>query len=210
MQCVQAVPRKCLLIITNIAHSRIASSRSRLICELTTDDARRPVWLEATQSFYRKLNRIAKICELSRYEALSKGLDALLREAEIRSSALNRNIKSPAQSEVFRRTMGQVSRNYWESWTGRAPRTSPKKRSCTMEPSRSICRREMSLWTQGDCGNENLSWPYLSQMPLRIRICFLFLDRTEIAPMRVLGTATDFRNQAPINQRCKPRPRRTR
>lgn len=78
-----------------------------------TDDTRRPVWLEATQSFYRKLNRIAKQCELSRYEALSKGLDALLREAEIRSSALNRNIKSPAQSEVFRRTMGQVSRNYW-------------------------------------------------------------------------------------------------
>jgi hypothetical protein len=50
---------------------------------------------------------------MSRYDALSKGLDALLREAQIRSSALNRNIKSPAQSEVFRRTMGQVSRNYW-------------------------------------------------------------------------------------------------
>jgi len=71
------------------------------------------VWLEATDSFYRKLNRIAKKCEMSRYDALSKGLDALLREAQIRNSALNRNIKSPAQSEVFRRTMGQVSRNYW-------------------------------------------------------------------------------------------------
>src|SRR5919206_3970362 len=79
----------------------------------TADDTRRPVWLEATQSFYRKLNRIAKQCEMSRYEALSKGLDALLREAQIQNSALNRNIKSPAQSEVFRRTMGQVSRNYW-------------------------------------------------------------------------------------------------
>ena len=77
------------------------------------DDARRPVWLEATESFYRKLNRIAKQCELSRYEALSRGLDALRRESEVRNSALNRNIKSPAQSEVFRRTMGQVSRNYW-------------------------------------------------------------------------------------------------
>ena len=77
------------------------------------DDTRRPVWLEATESFYKKLNRIAKQCEMSRYSALSKGLDALLREAEIRSSALNRTIKSPAQSEVFRRTMGQVSRNYW-------------------------------------------------------------------------------------------------
>ena len=81
--------------------------------DLVMDDARRPVWLEATESFYRKLNRIAKQCELSRYEALSRGLDALRRESEVRNSALNRNIKSPAQSEVFRRTMGQVSRNYW-------------------------------------------------------------------------------------------------
>jgi hypothetical protein len=77
------------------------------------DDIRRPVWLEATESFYKKLNRIAKSCQLSRYQALSKGLDALMREGEIRNSALNRNIKSPSQSEVFRRTMGQVSRNYW-------------------------------------------------------------------------------------------------
>ena len=69
-----------------------------------SDDTRRPVWLEATESFYKKLNRIAKQCEVSRYDALSKGLDALLRETQIRSSA---------QSEVFRRTMGQVSRNYW-------------------------------------------------------------------------------------------------
>lgn len=77
------------------------------------DDPRRPVWLEATDSFYKKLNRIAKECGVSRYEALSRGLDALRREVEVRNSALNRNIKSPAQSEVFRRTMGQVSRNYW-------------------------------------------------------------------------------------------------
>jgi hypothetical protein len=77
------------------------------------DDPRRPVWLEATESFYKKLNRIANECDLSRYEALSRGLDALLRETQIRNSSLNRNIKSPGQSEVFRRTMGQVSRNYW-------------------------------------------------------------------------------------------------
>jgi hypothetical protein len=77
------------------------------------DDPRRPVWLEATDSFYKKLNRIARECQLSRYDALSRGLDALLREAEVRNSALNRNVKSPGQSEVFRRTMGQVSRNYW-------------------------------------------------------------------------------------------------
>jgi hypothetical protein len=77
------------------------------------DDVRRPVWLEATEWFYKKLNRIAQECELSRYQALSRGLDALLRETEVRRSALNRNIKCPGQSEVFRRTMGQVSRNYW-------------------------------------------------------------------------------------------------
>jgi hypothetical protein len=81
--------------------------------DLERDDPRRPVWLEATGSFYKKLNRIARACRLSRYEALSRGLDALAREDQVRNSPLNRNIKSPAQSEVFRRTMGQVSRNYW-------------------------------------------------------------------------------------------------
>lgn len=79
----------------------------------STDNLTIPVWLHATESFYKKLNRIAKQCGLTRYDALSRGLDALLRETEIRNSALNRNIKSPSQSEVFRRTMGQVSRNYW-------------------------------------------------------------------------------------------------
>ena len=91
---------------------RIISQRTRRKAQ-PLDDTRRPVWLEATESFYKKLNRIANQCEMSRYDALSKGLDALLRETQIRNSALNRNIKSPAQSEVFRRTMGQVSRNYW-------------------------------------------------------------------------------------------------
>ena len=78
-----------------------------------TDNLTIPVWLHATESFYKKLNRVAKQCGLTRYDALSRGLDALLRETEIRNSALNRNIKSPSQSEVFWRTMGQVSRNYW-------------------------------------------------------------------------------------------------
>ena len=78
-----------------------------------TDNLAIPVWLHATESFYKKLNRVAKQCGLTRYDALSRGLDALVRESEIRNSALNRNIKSPSQSEVFRRTMGQVSRNYW-------------------------------------------------------------------------------------------------
>jgi hypothetical protein len=41
---------------------------------IEVDDVRRPVWIEATQSFYKKLNRIAKDCKLTRYQALSKGL----------------------------------------------------------------------------------------------------------------------------------------
>ncbi|HEX7362462.1 MAG TPA: hypothetical protein VF283_18370 [Bryobacteraceae bacterium] len=102
------------------------SKRSRGY-EHAPDDARRPVWLEATECFYKKLNRIAKQCEMSRYDALSKGLDALSREAQIRSSPLNRNIKSPAQSEVFRRTMGQVSRNYWATISEEEKRERAKK-----------------------------------------------------------------------------------
>jgi hypothetical protein len=95
------------------AVERRTSSSNFSRSDKQADDTRRPVWLEATESFYKKLNRIAKECGLSRYEALSRGLDALLREAQIRQSPLNKNIKSPSQSEIFRRTMGQVSRNYW-------------------------------------------------------------------------------------------------
>lgn len=95
--------------------------------DVSADDPRRPVWLEATESFYKKLNRIARECRLSRYEALSRGLDALLREDQIRNSALNRNIKSPAQSEIFRRTMGQVSRNYWATVSEEEKRARARK-----------------------------------------------------------------------------------
>jgi hypothetical protein len=96
------------------------------------DNTRRSVWLEATESFYKKLNRIAKECELSRYEALSKGLDALLREIQVRNSALNRNIKTPGQLEVLRRTMGQVSRTIgrWSARKGEA--NGEEKRAGTM------------------------------------------------------------------------------
>lgn len=93
------------------ASGNVSSARKRPV--EASDDTRRPVWLEATDSFYKKLNRIAKECNVSRYEALSQGLDSLLRETQIRNSPLNRSIKSAGQSEVFRRTMGQVSRSYW-------------------------------------------------------------------------------------------------
>jgi hypothetical protein len=103
-----------------------AAGRERRLPEFL-DDTRRPVWLEATDSFYKKLNRIAKECNLSRYDALSRGLDALRREAQVRNSALNRNVKSAGQSEVFRRTMGQVSRNYWATISPEEKRERAKK-----------------------------------------------------------------------------------
>ncbi len=93
----------------------------------SSDNAAIPVWLHATESFYKKLNRVASECQLSRYEAISRGLDALRREMEVRNSALNRNIKSPAQSEVFRRTMGQVSRNYWATVNAEEKRERARK-----------------------------------------------------------------------------------
>jgi hypothetical protein len=37
----------------------------------------------ATDSFYKNLNQIVRQCELSHYEPLSKGLDALLRQMTI-------------------------------------------------------------------------------------------------------------------------------
>ena len=72
-----------------------------------------PPCAEATESFYKKLIRVAKECDLSSYEALSKRPGYAAAGNASTNSALNRNINSPGQSEVFRRTMGQVSRNYW-------------------------------------------------------------------------------------------------
>mgnify|MGYP001415334750 CR=1 FL=1 len=107
------------------SNATVGTKRNRKTA--STDDARRPVWLEATDSFYKKLNRIAKECELSRYEALSRGLDALLREKEVRDSPLNKNIKSPRHSEVFRRTMGLVSRTYWATVSAEEKRERAQK-----------------------------------------------------------------------------------
>jgi hypothetical protein len=98
------------------------SSGERTRVNKNADDGRRPVWLEATESFYKKLNRIAKECEVSRYDALSRGLDALLRETEVRNSALNRNIKSPSQSEM-------VSAGRWVRYRGIIGRRPVLKRS---------------------------------------------------------------------------------
>jgi hypothetical protein len=51
-------------------------------------DTTRPVWLAATESFSKKMNRIAKECELSPYEARRIGLDALP-QGKVRRKALS-------------------------------------------------------------------------------------------------------------------------
>jgi len=62
--------------------------RQRSQTEIGEWMTRGPVWLEAIDFFYKKLNRIARECQVSRYDALSRSLDALLRETEVRNSAL--------------------------------------------------------------------------------------------------------------------------
>ncbi len=77
------------------------------------EDLTIPVWLDATESFYRKLNRVADECGLSRYEALNRGLDALLQEVRTQRSPLSKVVTSPNESDAFRKAMGRVSRAYW-------------------------------------------------------------------------------------------------
>jgi len=93
-----------------VGNGSTAGKRNR---QEEADDLRRPVWPEATESFYKKLNRIANDCRLSRYEALSRGLDALLGETQVRNSVLNRSIKSPGSRRYFGELWDKVSRNYW-------------------------------------------------------------------------------------------------
>jgi hypothetical protein len=88
-----------------------------------TDDSRRPVWLEATESFYKKLNRIANECDMSRYEALSRGLDALLRETQIRNPSLNKNIKTQGNQKC--------SAGLWGKSRGIIGRRSARKRNAS-------------------------------------------------------------------------------
>ena len=91
------------------------------------DDLSMPVWLQATRSFYLKLNRVAAECGLSRYDTLTRGLDALLRETGKQQSPLNKKIKSENQRESFRKTMGQVSRKYWATLTAEEKRARAQK-----------------------------------------------------------------------------------
>src|SRR4051794_26931510 len=72
-----------------------------------------PVWLEATESFYRKLNRVSDDYDLTRYEALNRGLDALVREIRMDGSPLSRVVLTRQESATFRKTMGIVARKYW-------------------------------------------------------------------------------------------------
>ncbi len=94
---------------------------------IVKDDLSMPVWLQATRSFYLKLNRVAAECGLSRYDALTRGLDALLRETSKQQSPLTKKIKSEGQRESFRKTMGEVSRKYWATLTPEQKRARAQK-----------------------------------------------------------------------------------
>ncbi len=59
-------------------------------------DAPRPVWLEATESLYKKLNRIANEYDVSLYEVGRRGLDALLQGREQRSLRRDRLAAAPS------------------------------------------------------------------------------------------------------------------
>lgn len=91
------------------------------------DDRSIPVWLFPTKRFYEKLNRVATETGLSRLDALNKGLDALLRETQKKNSALNKSVKTGIQEEAFRKTMGQVSRDYWSTLTPEEKRARAQK-----------------------------------------------------------------------------------
>ena len=91
------------------------------------DDFTIPVWLPATESFYKKVNRVATELGLSRYEALSRGLDSLLREARLKKSPLTRRIKDTDKERVFRDTMSRLSREYWSMKTPEEKRVRAQK-----------------------------------------------------------------------------------
>ena len=92
-----------------------------------TEDRTIPVWLQATKTFYKKLNRVATECGLSRYDTLTQGLDALLRETQKQQSPLNKAIRLESQTDAFRKTMGQVSRKYWATQTPEQKRARAQK-----------------------------------------------------------------------------------
>jgi hypothetical protein len=94
------------------------------------------VWFEATDSFYKKLNRIPNQCGLSSYEALSRGLDALRRETGVRNSALNRNIKSPALGSVLQNHGAGLAQLVGYDQPRRKAHKGKKKCPGAMEPSR--------------------------------------------------------------------------
>jgi hypothetical protein len=84
---------------------------------MTREDVSIPVWLQATESFYKKLARVAGELGLSRYEALNRGLDLLLHEARVTKSPLARRLKDQDKEKSFRETMSRLSRDYWSTKT---------------------------------------------------------------------------------------------
>jgi hypothetical protein len=80
------------------------------------EDKSLPVWLGATEAFYKKLNRVADACGLTRIEALEQGLEALLQRQRNQDMPL-RKVAGTKQVDSFRATMSEVSRKFWATLT---------------------------------------------------------------------------------------------
>ena len=129
MQPVKKFFKKCFLgwRIIKKEPSSVKKPTKKKTPAIVKDDLLMPVWLPATRSFYLKLKRVAAECGLSRYDTLTRGLDALLRETSKQQSPLTKKIKSEGQRESFRKTMGEVSRKYWATLTPQEKRARAQK-----------------------------------------------------------------------------------
>jgi hypothetical protein len=129
MQPVKKFFKKCFLgwRIIKKEPSSVKKPTKKKVPAVVKDDLSMPVWLQATKSFYLKLNRVAAECGLSRYDSLTRGLDALSRETSKQQSPLTKKIKSESQRESFRKTIGQVSRKYWATLTPEEKRARAQK-----------------------------------------------------------------------------------
>ena len=58
----------------------------------------------------------------------------------MQTSPLNKAIRSPGQSEVFRRTMGQVSRKYWATVSAEEKRLRAQKSARARWNRKNFCR----------------------------------------------------------------------
>ena len=99
------------------------------------------MWLEATDSFYKKLNRTAKECELSRYEALSR--DRIFATGSTGAEL------SPEQKHQESWTIGGVSANHGTSISELLGDTQPGREAQTGQKE---CASPVDAWRRPPLG----------------------------------------------------------